>query len=79
MPQFSRRDLLFSGVAMPTLSHAAEVPQTASPAESPASPSTLLSPDFRKLVSRADLHYTEPAPRGEAGQPIGNGRMGTLV
>ena len=79
MPQFSRRDLLLSGVAIPAILHAAEAPQAASSSEPAASPSTLLSPDFRKLVSRADLHYTEPAPRSEAGQPIGNGRMGTLV
>jgi len=31
------------------------------------------------LLSRADLHYTTPAPRPEEGMPLGNGRMGTLV
>ncbi|MGH9665287.1 MAG: glycosyl hydrolase family 95 catalytic domain-containing protein, partial [Bryobacteraceae bacterium] len=41
--------------------------------------SAQLDVDFRKLVSRADLVYTKPAPRSEAGIPVGNGRMGTLV
>jgi hypothetical protein len=31
------------------------------------------------LISRADLHYTAPAPRPEEGMPLGNGRTGTLV
>jgi hypothetical protein len=35
--------------------------------------------DFRKLVSRADLSYDQPASRSEEGLPIGNGRMGSLV
>ena len=39
----------------------------------------ILQVDYRKLVSRADLDYTTPATRSEEGQPIGNGRMGSLV
>src|SRR5438034_5950954 len=35
--------------------------------------------DYRALVSRADLDYDKPASRSEEGQPIGNGRMGSLV
>jgi hypothetical protein len=35
--------------------------------------------DYERLVSRADLVYDEPAPRSEAGMPVGNGRMGSLV
>jgi Domain of unknown function (DUF5703) len=38
-----------------------------------------LTVDYRKLVSRADLDYNEPASRSEEGQPIGNGRMGSLL
>src|SRR3954469_19052810 len=38
-----------------------------------------LNVDFRKLVSRADLNYDTPATRSEEGQPVGNGRMGSLV
>jgi hypothetical protein len=38
-----------------------------------------LQVNFRELISRADLNYTEPASRSEEGQPIGNGRMGSLV
>jgi hypothetical protein len=50
--------------------------QTSSGAE-PAS--KLLSVDYRKLVARADLDYDHPCTRSEEGQPIGNGRMGSLV
>ncbi|WP_008585487.1 glycosyl hydrolase family 95 catalytic domain-containing protein [Niabella soli] len=39
----------------------------------------LRTPDYKQLVSRADLIYNKPASRSEAGQPIGNGRMGSLV
>src|SRR5581483_10478673 len=35
--------------------------------------------DYRSLVSRADLDYPTPTTRSEEGQPIGNGRMGSLV
>nr|WP_121271957.1 glycoside hydrolase [Pedobacter schmidteae] len=41
--------------------------------------SLLLNVDYKKLVSRADLHYMEPASRSEAGMPVGNGTMGSLV
>jgi len=36
-------------------------------------------PDYRRLVSRADLHYDKPVSRSEEGIPVGNGRMGGLV
>ena len=35
--------------------------------------------EMRARVSEADLVYTEPADRSEAGMPLGNGVMGTLV
>jgi hypothetical protein len=35
--------------------------------------------DLRRLISRADLDYAQPATRSDDGQPIGNGRMGSLV
>ncbi|MBC9797202.1 glycosyl hydrolase family 95 catalytic domain-containing protein [Sinomicrobium weinanense] len=35
--------------------------------------------DYGKLISRADLVYNTPAERSEAGHPVGNGRMGSLV
>ena len=35
--------------------------------------------DYRALVSNADLIYKSPAEVPVEGQPIGNGRMGTLV
>jgi hypothetical protein len=62
----SRRTFLTAALAAPGA--AAAEPQE--PAQ---------TPDFRQLISRADLHYDKPAPRGEEGIPIGNGRMGTLV
>jgi len=36
-------------------------------------------PDYRELVSRADLRYDKPASRSEEGLPVGNGKMGSLV
>src|SRR5579871_1966547 len=36
-------------------------------------------PDLREIISPSDLIYDKPAPRSEAGIPIGTGRMGTLV
>ncbi len=36
-------------------------------------------PDMRALVSRTDLHYRGQVKRSEAGLPVGNGRMGSLV
>jgi len=41
--------------------------------------SASIDPDYRKLVSRADLHYDKPVSRSEDGIPVGNGRMGSLV
>ena len=39
----------------------------------------MLKIDYRKLISRADLVYSKPAKDSQAGQPVGNGRMGSLV
>jgi len=41
--------------------------------------STMLSVDYKKLVSRADFVFTKPVSRSEAGLPVGNGQMGSLV
>lgn len=41
--------------------------------------SGMLKVDYRPLVSHADLHYDQPVNRSEAGMPVGNGRMGSLV
>jgi len=38
-----------------------------------------VSPDYRSLISRADLDYPKAVDRSEDGMPIGNGRMGTLA
>ncbi|MEI6070453.1 MAG: DUF5703 domain-containing protein [Verrucomicrobiae bacterium] len=35
--------------------------------------------DYRALVSSSDILYRSPAATPDEGQPIGNGRMGTLV
>jgi len=43
------------------------------------SASTLIDIDYRALVSRGDLDYTNPVVRSEEGMPVGNGRMGSLV
>lgn len=42
-------------------------------------PATVFDVDHKALVSQADLIYEAPAQRPVDGQPIGNGRMGTLV
>ncbi len=39
----------------------------------------MLNVDYRALISRADLIYQLPAEHPVQGQPIGNGRMGTMV
>jgi hypothetical protein len=44
-----------------------------------ATQSSILSVNYRKLVSRADLTYDKPVIRSEDGLPVGNGRMGSLV
>jgi len=41
--------------------------------------SSILSVDYRNLVSCADLTYDKPVARSEEGLPVGNGRMGSLV
>ena len=41
--------------------------------------STMLDIDRRKLISHANLTYDKPVSRSEAGPPIGNGQMGSLV
>src|ERR1051325_11371286 len=40
---------------------------------------SLLDVNYRALIARGDLHYTEPASRPEEGMPVGTGRMGSLV
>ena len=44
-----------------------------------AQDSSCIDVDYRALVSQSDLIYRSPAARPVEGQPIGNGRMGTLV
>jgi hypothetical protein len=44
-----------------------------------AEDSSCIEVDYRALVSQSDLIYQSPVGRPVEGQPIGNGRMGTLV
>ena len=44
-----------------------------------AAGSSVLSVDYRNLISRADLTYQRAVEHSEEGLPVGNGRMGTLV
>jgi hypothetical protein len=62
--EFSRRAFLGTGVAA----------LAAAQSERPD-----LRAELRGLISQGDLIYDKPATRSEAGIPIGNGRMGTLV
>ncbi|MHC4756716.1 MAG: glycosyl hydrolase family 95 catalytic domain-containing protein, partial [Planctomycetota bacterium] len=41
--------------------------------------SSMLSVNYRNLVSRADLTYEKPVLRAEDGLPIGNGTTGSLI
>jgi hypothetical protein len=41
--------------------------------------STILSVNYQKLISRADIQYDKQVQRSEEGLPIGNGTMGSLV
>jgi hypothetical protein len=41
--------------------------------------SSMLTVDYKSLVSRADLTYEKPVVRAEEGLPVGNGTMGSLV
>jgi len=70
-------------VAIAFTRHAA-AEETPSPAAAiNSSPTTngggLLDVDMRALVAPADLRIAGPVPQPEAGLPIGNGRMGTLL
>jgi len=49
------------------------------PTPTPSLQEIAARPDMRTLVSRADLHYQREVKRSEAGLPLGNGRMGSLV
>lgn len=62
----SGRGLLGGSIAAPA--HAAAAPHVTKAA---AVPPTVLSEDLRRLVSRADLDYAEPASRSEDGMPVG--------
>ena len=42
-------------------------------------PSLVLDVDYEKLVSSASLTYDKPVTRSEAGMPVGNGTMGSLL
>jgi len=45
----------------------------------PGAQSSILSVNYEKLVSRADLTYTQAVERSEEGLPVGNGTMGSLI
>ena len=41
--------------------------------------SEFLKTDYNNLVSKADLFYDKPVSLSQAGMPVGNGRMGSLI
>ena len=45
----------------------------------PQNKSNALKVNYQKLISRADITLDKPSSRSEAGLPVGNGRMGSLV
>ncbi len=52
---------------------------TENPSTNVEQDSGLMGMDYRRLVSEADLVYDEPVTRSEAGMPVGNGTMGSLI
>lgn len=85
--EYSRRDFLATSVAAAALIPASTLSSSSLMSVVQGAPkkhlgsgvSTLLDVDYRELISHADLDYTAPVARSEAGQPVGNGRTGTLV
>ncbi len=73
--QYSRRGFLAAGLA----ASAAMAQNSPSDPGSRTGPSTLVDVDYRTLISRADLVLSKPVSRSEAGIPVGNGRMGSLL
>jgi hypothetical protein len=77
----ARRNFLTAALSAPVMgmvNQGGAVP-VATETPSPHSASRLLTVDYRRLVSRADLNWDTPASRSEEGMPVGNGRMGSLV
>jgi hypothetical protein len=81
--KYTRRDFVAAGVKAGVLLSAQTIvppdPLFAKDARPAGAGSTAVDPDFRALISHADLDYSVPVSRSEAGQPLGNGRMGSLV
>ena len=77
-PKLTRRDFLWLNAASLGLLSAGGAAWTT--AESTAETAArLVDVDFQALISRSDLHYLSPVDNSVEGQPIGNGRMGTMV
>jgi hypothetical protein len=79
--QCSRRDFMASGLAAGSMLPAGRlVPGLRTLVDSvqprPGKPAAM---DLRGLISQSDLVYSKPAALSEAGIPLGNGRMGSLV
>ena len=85
--ELSRREFLVTGVAagvlLPTQgilpSRLLPAPEDPVQGGGPSIEAIELNLDYRSLISHADLDYKTPVDRSEAGQPVGNGRMGSLV
>jgi hypothetical protein len=79
--QYSRRDFVASGLAAGAMLPTGRFVPGLMTLTDPAQPRTgnAAAIDMRALISHSDLVYTKPAARSEAGMPLGNGRMGSLV
>lgn len=85
--ELSRREFLATGIAAGALIPTQNIlqndllhfSQDAQEQQAAFGSSSVLRVDYRQLVSHADLDYSTPTRRSEAGQPIGNGSTGTLV
>ncbi len=79
LSHLTRRDFTKLNAASLGMLSAGIGPAWAVADSTPQSASRLLDVDVKALISRSNLHYLSPVEKSVEGQPIGNGRMGTMV
>jgi hypothetical protein len=79
LSNLTRRDFTKLNAASLGMLSAGIGPAWAMTDSTPQNASRLVDVDFKALISRSNLHYLSPVEKSVEGQPIGNGRMGTMV
>src|SRR6185503_2952415 len=79
LSNLTRRDFTKLNTASLGMLSAGIGPAWAMADSAPQNASLLVDVDFKALISRSNLHYLSPVEKSVEGQPIGNGRMGTMV